>query len=170
MIPDQLRLSDSGLNATELAQTIDSFNDGLRVSQSTVDGKLMDVVLKGHAGAVVQTQGIDNLPIVTPQGHIVPVSSLAEIVLTSGPTEIRHRERFRTITLEVRPNPGIPLETAIDQIRTEVVEPLEKQGLPEGIKLNISGTADKLVETRNAMAVNPDPGPRHHLPGHGGAV
>ncbi len=152
--PDRLRLSDSGVTAQELARTIDAFNDGLRVAQSTVDGKLMDIVLKGHGDSVDRTQGIGNLPIVTADGRVIPASSVANIELTSGPTEIRHRERFRTITLEVRPSQTLPLESAIDIIRDQVIAPLQAEGLPTEIKLRISGTADKLVETSNAMAIN----------------
>ncbi len=152
--PHRLRLSDSGITALELARTVDAFNDGLRATQSTVDGKLTDIVIKGHSGAVDHTQGIGSLPIVTADGRVIPVSSVADIELTAGPTEIRHRERFRTITLEVRPSPTLPLETAIDMIRESVVAPLQAEGLPSGVKLRIAGTADKLVETSNAMAIN----------------
>lgn len=154
VIPHRLRLSDSGVTATELARTIDAFNDGLRVTQSTVDGKLMDVVLKGDSQSVERTQDIGSLPIVTAAGRVIPVSSVADIELTAGPTEIRHRERFRTITLEIRPAQHVPLETAINIIRDKVITPLESEGLPTGVKLRIAGTADKLVETSNAMAVN----------------
>ena len=154
VIPHRLHLSDSGITARELARTIDAFNDGLRATQSTVDGKLIDIVLKGHSGSVDRTQGIGSLPIVTPDGRVIPASSVADILLTAGPTEIRHRERFRTITLEVRPNQTLPLESAIDSIREQVIATLHAEGLPPGIKLRISGTADKLVETSNAMAIN----------------
>lgn len=154
VVPDRLRLSDSGVTAIELAQAIDTFNDGLRVTQSTIDGKLMDIVLKGDVDSVTETQGIENLLVVTPNGRVVPVSSLADSIITSGPTQIRHRERFRTVTLEIRPNQAMPLETAIDTIQQEVIDALKAEGLPEGVQLNISGTADKLVETRNAMAIN----------------
>ncbi len=154
IIPDRLRLSDSGVTATELARTIDTFNDGLRVTQSTIDGRLMDIVLKGDENSVYQTQGIGNLPVVTPGGQIIPVSSLAESVVTAGPTEIRHRESFRTITLEIRPSPDLALESAIDLLREQVIDPLKEEGIPDDIQLTISGTADKLVETRNAMAIN----------------
>ncbi|NKB77187.1 MAG: MMPL family transporter [Gammaproteobacteria bacterium] len=153
VVPKRSRLSDSGISTVELAQSIDAFNDGLRATQSTVDGRLMDIVLKGNSG-VDQTQGIGALPLVTPSGQVIPVSSVANIELTSGPTEIRHRERFRTITLEIRPNQTLALESAIDLIQTEVIDKLEREGLPDGIKMRISGTADKLLETRNAMAIN----------------
>jgi len=73
--------------------------------------------------------------------------------MTSGPTELRHRERERTITLEIRPAPGVPLEVALEQLRDEVMNPLEQAGLPPGVKLGLSGTADQLAQTWDAMVV-----------------
>lgn len=154
VIPDLVRLSESGISARDLALTIDAFNDGLRVTQATVEGQLTDVLLKGEAATVTKTQGIGSLPIVTSAGQVIPVDSVADVILTSGPTQIQHRERFRTITLEVRPQAELPLESAIELIRAQVIEPLQAEGLPAGVRLRISGTADKLDETRAAMAGN----------------
>ncbi|MXZ79916.1 MAG: efflux RND transporter permease subunit, partial [Gammaproteobacteria bacterium] len=154
VIPDLVRLNESGISARDLALTIDAFNDGLRVTQATVEGQLTDVLLKGETATVTKTQGIGSLPIVTSAGQVIPVDSVADVILTSGPTQIQHRERFRTITLEVRPQTELPLESAIELIRSEVIEPLQAEGLPPNVRLRISGTADKLDETRAAMTVN----------------
>lgn len=154
VIPDRVRLNESGISAQDLALTVDTFNDGLRATQSTVDGKMTDILIKGGTQGVDNTQGIGNLPIVTSTGRVIPVSSVSDVILTSGPTQIRHRERLRTVTLEVRPQAELPLEAAIDAIRTEVIDALEAEGLPPGVRLRISGTADKLDQTRAAMAVN----------------
>ncbi|MEM8647178.1 MAG: efflux RND transporter permease subunit, partial [Pseudomonadota bacterium] len=130
---------------------IDAFNDGLRVAEVTVGNSRIDLVLKGKANQVTQTQGIEALPVVTRQGQIVPVSSLAKVVLTAGPNQIRHTERVRTVTLQITPNDSIPLETALEKVRTEVMESLKEQGLPPGVQLRLSGSADKLAVTWTAM-------------------
>ncbi len=153
VIPDRLRLADNGVTARELAETVDTFNDGLRVAEVTVGSQRLDLVLKGPDDNVAETQGISNLPVVTSAGTIVPTSSLADIILTAGPTEIRHRERFRTVTLEIRPAPGIALESALELLRSEVMDPLVEEGLPPGTKFGISGTADKLSQTWDAMLI-----------------
>ncbi len=154
VIPDRIRLNESGITAQDLALTIDTFNDGLRATQSTVDGQMTDILIKGGTQGVDTTQGIGNLPIVTAAGRVIPVSSVADVILTAGPTQIRHRERLRTVTLEVRPQAELPLEAAIDTIRTDVIDALVAEGLPPDVRLRISGTADKLDQTRAAMAVN----------------
>ncbi|MEQ8356425.1 MAG: efflux RND transporter permease subunit [Kiloniellaceae bacterium] len=153
LIPDRLRLADNRVTARALGEAIDTFNDGLRVLEVTVGSDRLDLMLRGPDSNVVETQGIASLPVVTPSGDILPASSLAEVILTSGPTEVRHYERSRTITLEIRPAPGIPLETALETLRNEVMLPLQSGGLPQGVKFSISGTADKLTQTWNAMVV-----------------
>jgi HAE1 family hydrophobic/amphiphilic exporter-1 len=149
--PDPVRLADNGVTATEFGQTVDAFNDGLRVAEITVDGKRIDLMLTGPLNKVSETQGIDNLPVVTGSGTIVPVSSLAEVVVTSGPTEIRHLERERTVTLQVRPAAQLPLEEAMRIIQEDVIDKLQAEGLPVGINLRLAGTADKLTQTWDAM-------------------
>jgi HAE1 family hydrophobic/amphiphilic exporter-1 len=151
VFPDRTRLADNGVSARELGDSLDAFNDGLRVAEVTIGSRRMDLMLRGPTHSVSETQGIANLPIVTSSGVIIPASSLADIVLTSGPTEIRHRERLRTVTLEIRPAPNVPLEVAIETLRSEVIGPLELEGLPSGVQLRLSGTAKKLDQTFDAM-------------------
>ncbi len=149
--PDPVRLADNGMTVTGLGETIDAFNSGLRVAEVTVDGRRIDLTLQGPDNEVTATQGIAQLPIVVADGRIVPLASLATVKMTAGPTEIRHRGRVRTVTLKITPAPEIPLETAIATIRDRVIAPLEAKGLPAGVKLRLSGTADKLTQTWGAM-------------------
>lgn len=145
--PDPVRLADTGVTGRAFSNTLDAFNDGLRVAEITVGGDRIDLTLKGQIDQVTETQGIDHLPVVTANGRIVPVSSLARVEVTSGPTEIRHLERERTVTLELRPANEMPLETAMDTLRTEIITPMIEAGLPKGVHMRLAGTADNLLET-----------------------
>ena len=147
--PDRARLADSGVSVRELGETVDVFNDGLRVAEVTVGGKRLDFVLAGPPND--RTQQIENLPVVAAAGTILPVRSLADVRVTSGPIEILHRERVRTVTLEIRPPPSMTLEEAMDVVRSRIISPLVRAGLPEGVRMGLSGTADKLTATRTAM-------------------
>jgi len=154
VLPDRVRLADNGLSATDLGQAVDAFNDGLRVAEITVEGRRIDLTLAGPDNDIVATQGIGALPVVTSDGRIVPVDSLADVVVTTGPTEIRRTERQRTVTMRVTPMGAMPLQQAIDIIEEQVVGPLREQGLPPGVSLNLSGTADKLTQTRNEIVLD----------------
>ena len=95
------------------------------------------------------------LPIATPTGQLVPLASLADIRMSSGPEQINRRERFRAITIQVTPPATMPLEEAIDRIESEIITPLNDEGaLDGGYMINLSGTADKLRQTWTALRWN----------------
>ena len=108
----------------------------------------------GVENSINFTQGIENIPIVTTNGKIIPVSSLSDIVYTTGPTEIRHIEGERAVTLQIKPADNIPLEEAIETVKTKIINPLKSSNLPSDIRIDLSGTADELTITWKAMAVN----------------
>jgi len=156
LVPDRLRLADAGVTARSLAQTLDVYNDGIRIEEITVGAERIDLTLKGDTDASQKqrTQDIGEFPVIAPNGQIISVSSLSTVQLTAGPTEIRHRERLRTITLEVRPSADIPLETALIKMQEKVMKPLTADGLPGDTRMTITGAADQLTQTWNALQVN----------------
>ena len=154
IIPDPVRLADNGVTARDLGDTVDAFNDGLRVLEFTAGSDRMDLMLAGPDGIVSETQGIGNLPIVTQSGAIIPLRSLAEVVVTSGPTSIRHVERERTVTIELKPTETLALGEALEILQKNVVDKLNEEGLPPGVHLRFSGAADKMVETWNEMRID----------------
>jgi HAE1 family hydrophobic/amphiphilic exporter-1 len=152
--PDLRRLAKAGLTARDLAISIDAMNDGTRVAEINLGSRRIDVTLMGPDGLVTNTQGIDSLPIVTGTGKVLPADSLATIELTSGPTEILHVDRERAVTIIVTPPKGMPLQDAIEVVRSDVVATLVEEGLPPGMKLQLSGAADDLAETWGALQLN----------------
>jgi HAE1 family hydrophobic/amphiphilic exporter-1 len=151
VIPNLNRVSEARMTARDLATTVDAFNDGIRVAEISIGGRRLDLTLQGPVANISQTQGVSDLPVVTPSGDIVPVSSLADVMFTAGPTEIRHKDRARTITLQIRPDDKLPLETAVSMIQTEVMDKLRAEGLPDDVKLYLSGAADDLSATWEAL-------------------
>ena len=154
VFPNRVKLADNGVTARQLSDTLDAFNDGLRIAEITVDNNRLNLMIKGQGERVTETQGINFLPVPTPEGIVLPASELADIVVTSGPMQINHLERQRVVTLEIRPPADVPLETALEQLKTGVTDKLKAEGLPPGIKMRLTGTADKLAQTWNAMKID----------------
>ncbi|WP_420404419.1 efflux RND transporter permease subunit [Nisaea sp.] len=154
VLPNRTLLADNGVTARNLGITVDAYNDGVRVAEITVQGERIDLTLQGPERHILETQGVRNLPVVTSEGKIVPAGSLADVIVTTGPTEIRHVERLRTITLVVSPPSGMPLEAALNRMRDQVIEPMQAEGLPPGVSIRMSGTADKLAQTWNEMVLD----------------
>ena len=67
--PDRVRLADAGLNARDLAITVDAFNDGVRIAEVTEGGEQIDLMLMGPEDQIDTTQGIASLPVVTLERH-----------------------------------------------------------------------------------------------------
>ncbi len=152
--PDRVRLSDNGLSARELGLSVDAFNDGIRVAEVTVEGKRIDLTLKGPDLERESTQAIRSLPVVTSDGRIVPVGNLADVRETTGPTEIQRIERFRAMVVSVSPHDGIPLEAAAELLEEKVLGPIRERGLPDGVQFRLGGSADKLKETWEHMQLD----------------
>jgi HAE1 family hydrophobic/amphiphilic exporter-1 len=69
-------------------------------------------------------------------------------------TQIRHLERNRTVTLQMTPPLNIPLQTAMEEIEAKIINPIRDMGLLKGLGVRMSGAADKLTETREALKWN----------------
>lgn len=154
ILPDRVHLADNGISARELGQSIDTFNDGLRVAEVNVNGRRIDLILAGPRADDEETQAIAALPVVTRSGQIVPVGNLADVILTMGPTQIRRIERERTVTLSVSPPRTMPLQEAMLIIQDRVLTPMKVAGLPPGVEFHISGTADKLTQTWGELSID----------------
>ena len=154
LVPDPQRLSDNGISAKELGETVDAFNDGMRVAEVTVGGHRMDLTLMGPENQIKRTEGIENIPVVTRTGLVLPASSLAVIQVTSSPNEIRHVERIRTVSLRIRPSRDMALESAMEIVDQDIIKQLQLEGLPAGISMGMGGTADALTQTFESMVVN----------------
>jgi len=152
--PNPTFIADNKLSSRGLGLTLDALNDGLRVAEITVEGERIDLTIKGPTDHIRSTQSIEDLPIATKDGRIIPTSSLADIEITRGPSEIRHKEQLRTITLQINPPTTMALETAMGKIQSLVINELRNEGVPNTVKLELSGTADKLTETWDEMVLD----------------
>ncbi|MDX1775124.1 MAG: efflux RND transporter permease subunit, partial [Desulfobulbales bacterium] len=153
--PHRDRLKANNMTARDLGVALDVLMDGRKVGEYKQEGKkTIDMVLKTADESILTPEELYNSLITTPGGKIVPVSSLSELVRTTGMTQIRHLERKRTVTLQVTPPKEMPLQEAMEKLESEIVSPVRAMGLLKGIDINMSGAAEKLVQTREALKWN----------------
>jgi HAE1 family hydrophobic/amphiphilic exporter-1 len=155
VITDRVRASDVGLTNEELGFTVNALVDGAQVSDYLIEGDEIDLVLRGEDIYSSRTQDIEDLMINTPSGGMVTVGSVADVVVTTGPEQINHYERQRTIAIQVIPPEEMPLESAIETIEKEIITPLRETGeLSGSYNVILTGTADDLTVTRQALQWN----------------
>ena len=154
ILPDRVRAADLGLSARDIGSAVNALLDGALVDGYQYQGEEIDLVLRGEEDWF-RTQDIAALPIYTPRGQLVPLSAVARVEVTTGPEQINHIERNRAITVQVIPPETIPLETALDDIQTQIVQPLVDSGeLVPPYQIELSGSADDLRRTRQALQWN----------------
>jgi HAE1 family hydrophobic/amphiphilic exporter-1 len=153
--PNRDRLKANNMTARDLGVALDVLMDGRKVGEFKEEGKkTIDMVLKTDDESIRTPEELYSSLIVTPGGKAVPVSSLSELVRTTGMTQIRHLERKRTVTLQVTPPKELPLQVAMEKIESDIVSPVRAMGLLKGIDVKMSGAAEKLVQTREALKWN----------------
>ncbi|MEE8205298.1 MAG: efflux RND transporter permease subunit, partial [Nitrospinaceae bacterium] len=115
----------------------------------------IDLILQSREQDVKRTQDIPEMIIYTKKGRAVPLVNVAEMIETVSSEEIRHFERKRSVTLEISPPTEISLEEGIDLVKTQIIQPLIDDGTLSGeYSINLTGNADKLEKTRDAMSGN----------------
>lgn len=165
VLPKWKEVADMEVDVFELGYSVSAIVDGvyadeiylnpdkLNVTYLPRDG--IDLILKSRDSDINRTQEIDTVMINTPMGATVPLGSIATTMETVSSERIQHLERDRSITLEVLPPASLPLEEGIDLVRTKIIQPLKNDGtLTGGYSIQLTGNADKLERTRQAMSGN----------------
>jgi HAE1 family hydrophobic/amphiphilic exporter-1 len=155
IIPVRERLKANNMSANDLGIALDVLMDGRIVGDFKQEGKkTIDLVLKTDDDSITTPEALYQSLVATPGGRVVPVSSLAGLERTTGMTQIRHLERNRTVTLQMTPPMDVPLQTAMEEIEAKIINPVREKGLLKGLNVRMSGAADKLTETREALKWN----------------
>ncbi len=148
VLPKREVAANLGLHAAEVGAAVDAFVDGRIVGELAPVGQpRLDVVVTADPSAASPTDLLA-MPLALPTGRVVPLAAVARAEETLSPTTIRRIERKRAITLEVTPPDDIPIEAALEIIRSDV---LGEVTLPDSIGVTLSGAAGKLEDAQLRM-------------------
>ncbi len=149
------RAAELGISNRDLGFAVSALVDGVKTSDYQYEGKEIDLKVMAEKSFAHRTHLLEQMPIATPDGRLVTLGSVADISVVTGPTQINHSERQRTITIQVTPPEQMPLEAAMDLISNEIVGPLRESGKLGGLyRVALSGSADKLTQTGRSLQWN----------------
>lgn len=151
LVPDDLRITQSGLDRGAVADAIRAFTGGLNAGRYFDGNQSMDVLV--WSGAWNTPEELAGVPVYTPQSGIQVLGELARIERTVGPTELRRVNGQRTVTLQVLPPPDMAIEDAMAIIRSDI-GPLIQDALPADAEIFYRGTADQLDNAVVDMSKN----------------
>lgn len=153
--PDWERAAELGMTAQELGFNVAALTDGTFVDEFFLDDDKIDIFMYSNSQREVVLDTLAQVPLYTPSGEIVPLGSVVDIVETVDASSIRRVGGRRTVTLNIIPPRSVPLETGVERVRSEVVEYLRASGeIPSSVSVLISGAADQLDATREALIAN----------------
>lgn len=144
---DQIR--QLGLSAGEVASTISTYFLGSVATMYREGGDEFRVFVRAPPSVREDVEQLRNLPIVTPLGTVVPLSTVADIRQSLGPTAITRENQRRIGTVSMSASRGTPLGTLVTRVN-EVLADIET---PPGVTTAIAGAAEDLQESFMALVL-----------------
>lgn len=139
---DRKRVSDLGLSAAMVSQTISSNILGTVATQYRESGDEYDIRVQLEKQFRSDKRDLENITISSPTGVKVPLRAIANVVATKAPTEITREDQERVVKVSLMVS-GRDLRS----VTTDVQKEIKKVVLPRDFRLEISGMAEEQQES-----------------------
>lgn len=152
IVPNRERAADVGLSVQDVGLIVSACVEGAYVGEYRIEGgDTIDLRLKIAGQDQRPTQELGQVPIATPRGQVVPLSSVVDLVDTTALEQIYRVERQRAVTLTINPPETTTLQTVIAGVRELEQELRDARVIPPNVAVTLTGNADKLTTARAAM-------------------
>ncbi len=144
---DYARAKLFGITPAQITQVLESFSNGRTVSQVIENGRRFDVMIRLDDADRTPT-ALRLLYIDTPSGP-VPLSSFADVTITSGPSNIVHEDGIRRIAVTANLDPQYDTAKIVQVLR----ELIAQMHLPIGYRTSLEGDFKQGEEGRLMLAI-----------------
>lgn len=146
---DRQAIARVGVNVADIQDWVQTALGGRPLGQVIEGDKRFDITVRLPESVRADVDAIKALPIATPGGGSVPLSSLASIQTVPAPAQIsrEHGQRRVVVQLNVR---GVDLGTFVPQAQAAVTR---KVKLPEGYYLEWGGQYENLQRAKARLAL-----------------
>lgn len=151
VIPNDRRISEVGWTRVQVGQAVRALGDGLWLGEHFDGQNRLDIILRSPAWT--GPEELEQVPVATPSGTVVPLGQLVSVTREVGPSSITRVDGRRTITLNLQPGENIALEDVMTMLKRDI-EPQLRAFLPVDGTLRYGGSADRLDATVFAMGKN----------------
>ncbi len=147
IIIDRKKAGELGFGSQEVAGTLRALLSEDEVSKFRDEGNEYDIFVQLPESQRDSTEKIKNLKLITPSGKQVPLSEVAEVVPSFGPSSITRRDRARYVSVQADTTGDV----ALSEMLAEVMPILEQEQLPSGYDLTIAGEEQQRGEIFDEM-------------------
>jgi len=142
------KVSSLNIEPATIAETIDMLIRGQKASTFKKDNRLYDVKVEVEDRQRQTPYDITNLFVKAgdKQGTLVPLSELVTVKARSGPVEIFHTNRQRSLTVRLTLKSDILLGEGVSRIKD-----LSKETLPPDVRIEFSGDTKRFLKESKTM-------------------
>ena len=131
-----------GLTAATIGAAVRSELTGSTATTVTIDNKELDVIIRGDGKAANDLDALRSMPITTPYGGTVPLSSIANVDIVEMPQTISRVDQSRSVSIT-----GSTISGNVTAITAEINEILANYGMPDGYVAEISGAYTDILDS-----------------------
>ncbi len=119
IVADRDRIAQYGLNVSDVAELIEVAIGGKAISQVFIDSRVYDVICRYNEASRDTPEKIGELMLTSASGVRVPLSTVAEVKTTTGPSMISREmnQRFTTVRMNLR---GRDLTSFVKEARSSI--------------------------------------------------
>ncbi len=143
--PDLTRLAELGISTATVAETLRVATMGdidQNLAKFTVGDRQIPIRVQLNEAARDNIEVVSQLPIATPSGVIVPLSSVAKISFGQGPSSIARFNRERRVVIGADMAPGVELSDGLGAVwQLPAVK-----AMPQGTRIQETGDAEVMGE------------------------
>jgi multidrug efflux pump subunit AcrB len=149
------RAAEVQFSTEDLGFTVAALTDGAYLDEFFLGDDKIDIYAYSHrTGTRPELAALPGLPVHTPIGATVPLSSLATLKETVDTSVVRRVNGRRTVTLNIIPPRGVALETGVSQVRAMIQQLRDAGDIPDTISITLSGASDQLQATQESLSGN----------------
>ena len=133
--------SQYGLTAAQIGAAVRSSLTGETATTVTINNTSVDVVVRGDGSASASLDALRSMPVATPMGGYVPLSSVANVEIVQAPQTIHRVDQSRQVSVT-----GSTLSGNVTGMTSQIMDILDRYQFPEGYEAAISGSYSEMME------------------------
>ena len=143
---DRSKAASIGINASEVADTLEAVVGGSTASQFRQEGDEYNILVRLNEAERSNIALIGQIPVVTPGGQTVPIGSLVTMQRREGPVSIERQDQERLVTVNAN-----YANRDLGSIMQDIDERLTSLSVPLGFSFNYGGEYEEQQKSFNEL-------------------
>lgn len=143
---DREKIASMGLTLQDVAQDISAATGGGYANRFNLQGRSYKVIPQLERKARLNASDLLNLHVRGPNGTLIPLGTVAHIVDSVTPRELKRFQQLNSVTIQGAIPPGVSINDALTALETTAAEIL-----PPGFTLDYAGESRQLRQEGSKM-------------------